>query len=265
VLLQKATSAGVFTHIHVGHGQLLESRCNNFGSSSSKPSSKVCIFKRFPARANVLYVWPNKRNHEDKTMNHKRQLYHFCLGLTLTCLAAPQAIAAEEDTVDKILFDCTFRNRDTLLNPDGSFRRPYVSSLKNPATGTVGDLRLSDNTTNTRSRFSMIWRGTLAGANLWYITPDHAPKCMQDLRDGVNALTCNKNFYVFLTINDGYYVISDFYSGAASWKAPADPNSNGYLTSQTFSSSAPESTRRRFHWEIRDCKNLIGEFKSPAP
>jgi hypothetical protein len=199
-------------------------------------------------------------------MNHNRPSHIFCLAIVMTCLAGSPALAATEDTNDKVFINCTFKHRDTTLNTDGSFKRAYMSGNKNSASGnTTGDLRLYDATSQTRTRFSMTWKDFSGGKNRWYISPDKAQKCMQGLNKGVNAKTCSEFMYVYLTADDGYLVISDLSSGGGAWKAPTDSNGTGYLTSATFSATAALSERKRFHWGIRDCQNLIGEFKTPAP
>lgn len=198
-------------------------------------------------------------------MNHKRKSHCFCLALISTCLMGSHAMAAEEDTNDKILLNCVLKHRDTPVNANGSYNRAYVSGNTNSATGNVGDLRLYEPTSHGRTRFSMTWKGLSNSKNLWLITPDYSPKCMQGANGGVNARECTESWFVYLTVDDGYLVISDSANGVAAWKAPADSTGTGYLTSTSFYPDDPLSTRRRFHWKINDCTNLLGELKSPAP
>lgn len=198
-------------------------------------------------------------------MNHNRPSHLFCLAIVMTCLAGSPALAATEDANDKVLINCTFKHRDTSFNPDGSFKRAYKSGNTNSATGNVGDLRIYDPTSSSRTRFSMTWKDFYNNKNRWFISSDNSPSCEQNKNGGVNMQTCVESYYVYLTADDGYLVISDYADGRNAWKAPSDSNGTGFLTSATFSPTAALSTRRRFHWEIRDCVNLIGEAKSPAP
>jgi hypothetical protein len=201
-------------------------------------------------------------------MNHKRQSLYFCIALISTSLLAPVCMAAEEDSSDKILLGCRFKHRDTDW-ADGKYKRVHVAGQTNPATGNTGDLRLMNlytDSTALRQTFSMTWYGYSSSLkkNYWAISPQFQATCTQNQESAHNARTCNNYTYIYLTYDDGYYVISDFGGGSNAWKAPSDSNATGFLTSASFNSTDPLSVRRRFHWSIYGCTNLQGQAKSPA-
>lgn len=193
-----------------------------------------------------------------------------CLLLAFSCLASTQTYAlTQEDVTDKLLIDCTFKPRDATIAANGTYQRAYVSGNTSPLSGSTDDLRLYQATTTSgvaRQRFSMIWKSfDSTNGNQWYITPDYAGKCIIGKNGYPHAQACEEDNQRYLTMNDGYYVISGNSNKSSSWRAPANADSQDYLTMATFNASDSLSVRRRFHWEIRDCKNLLNQFKSPAP
>lgn len=201
-------------------------------------------------------------------MNHKRQSHYFCIALISTCLVSAQCMAAAEDDPDRIMTGCIIKHRDTTLGTDGTYKRAFVSEETNSNSGKTGDIRLYYNSTKlNRQTFSLTWLryDSQQAKNLWFISPQHTQACMQNQLTGVNAATCSDFKYVYLQFNDGYYVISDYSGGGNAWKAPADSNGTGFISSENFSSTATLTVRRRFHWDITGCKNLLGSGMSPAP
>jgi hypothetical protein len=127
-------------------------------------------------------------------------------------------------------------------------------------------MNLYTDSTALRQTFSMTWYGYSSSLkkNYWAISPQFQATCTQNQESAHNARTCNNYTYIYLTYDDGYYVISDFGGGSNAWKAPSDSNATGFLTSASFNSTDPLSVRRRFHWSIYGCTNLQGQAKSPA-
>jgi len=196
-----------------------------------------------------------------------KTVHRFSPVLLAACFVSTPAIA-QEDLDDRLLINCEFRPRDSTTQADGTYKVAFVSGLINAASGVTDDLRLMNNNTApaSRRRFTMLWHSwNSTHGNQWLITPDYAAKCMTSANGFVHASTCDNAKQRYLTMNDGYYVISGSSDLSNSWQAPANANSIDYVTRATFSASAGLATRRRFHWRITGCTDMYGNGTSPAP
>lgn len=184
------------------------------------------------------------------------------------CITSLPAIAESEGSDDKILMNCQIRPRDAVAQKDGTYKVAYVSHNLHTATNRHNDLRLYDNNAGkpARRQFSLTWmRYDSSNGNQWMITPDFKALCMSTADGYVHATSCADYKIKYLTMDEGYFVISGNADASNAWLVPSNPNGTGFVERTKFNPKASLSVRRRFHWRIDNCRDMFGNNASPAP